>query len=97
MGQLLLELGDISEPLSSSPRLYAMDRQHLDPEARSSLLADTLCRLPLTTGVGLRRADGAGLTWKYVNAVDKIPFLPPPSKRPAIENTMPIIYKGLQF
>ena len=95
MSQLLLKLGDIPEPLSSSPRLHVMDRQSLDPEARSSLLVNALCHMPPTPGADLWSADGAGLSWKYVDAADNMPVAPPPNKGPVIVNATTILYKGL--
>ena len=62
MGQLLLELGNIPEPRSSSPHLHAMGRKRLDPETRASLLAVTLLHRPPTMGTGLQGADSADLT-----------------------------------
>ena len=71
MGQLLLKLGKIPEPLSSSLRLHALGRKRLDPEVHSSILDDTLCRHRMpggghhvqpSTGAELRGADGPYLT-----------------------------------
>ena len=70
MGQLLLELGNILEPQSSSPHLHAMDRKCLDPDTRASLLAVTLLHRPPSTGAGLQRGDGADLTWEYIDTAD---------------------------
>ena len=68
------------------------------PRPRGTLIPpDALCCLSPTMGVDLRRADGAGLTWKCIDAADDIPFSPPPSKGPTIANVTTILYKGLQF
>ena len=97
MGQLLLKLGDIPESLSGSTCRHALGGQRLDPEVRSSLLADTLHHVPPITGADLRGVDNAGLTWKYVDAADNMPVLPPPNRGPAIVNATTILYEGLQF
>ena len=43
MGQVLLKLMALPEPLSSSMSLHTLERKSLDPEMRSSVLANTLC------------------------------------------------------
>ena len=106
MGQLLLELGNIPESLSSITRLHALDRQRLDPEVRSSILNDTFCRhrapvggnhVQPNTGADLQGADGAYLTWKYASGTDDISFLSPPTGGPVIVEATSILWKGFQF
>ena len=60
-----------------------------------SLLADTIHHLPPTTRADLQGADGTGLTWKYGDAADNMPVLPPPNKGPTIANATTILYEGL--
>ena len=86
MGQILLELVKIPEPLSRITHLHTLGRKRLDPELRASILADTLNRHRATgggnhvqphTGAELRGADGKYLAWRYIADTGDIPFLPP--------------------